>query len=415
MYFADRMNRLGTEKAFEVGMEVDNLRRQGKDIISFGAGEPDFNSPEHVKAAGTEAINNNDTHYTVSSGTLEFRQSVADHIAETRGAKIDPEEVIATPGAKSIICYSVASCVNPGDEVIYPNPGYPIYPSMINFFGATAVPLPLLEEMEFRFSIDDLKSRITGKTRMLIINSPQNPTGSKLTKQDLEEIAELAVKHDLWVLSDEIYGRINYDAKPGVVESIFAEPGMRERTIILDGHSKIYAMTGWRLGYAVICNKELMEHFTRLVINFNACVSGFTLKAGQAALTGSQKSSENMVNEFRARRDLIVDGLNSIPGVKCHRPHGAFYVFPNVTECCRMRGFKDALDLQKYLLYEGGIAVLARIFFGEKNAEEKQEYIRLSYATSRELITQGLKRMKHALEDEEKIRNWLKSTSTPGS
>ena len=407
MHFSERMKRLGTEKAFEVGIEVDRLRRQGKEIISFGAGEPDFNSPEHVKAAGIDAIQSDDTHYIVSNGTQEFRECIADHISATRGVKISADDVIATPGAKTIICYVVVSCVNPGDEVIYPNPGYPIYPSMINFFGAKAVPLPLLEEKEFRFSMDDLKDRITDKTKLLILNSPQNPTGSKLTKQGLEEIARLAVKHNLWVLSDEIYGRINYVSEGEFVESIFAEPGMRERTIILDGHSKIYAMTGWRLGYAVTCNKELMEHFTKLVINFNACVSGFTLKAGQAAICGSQQPSESMVSEFRERRDLIVEHLNSIPGIKCHKPHGAFYVFPNVTECCRMHGFKDASDLQKYLLYEGEVAVLARIFFGEKNEGEAEEYIRLSYATSKNLINTGMERMNQALADEERISSWV--------
>ena len=406
MNLAERMKRLGTEKAFEVGIEVDQLRRQGKEIISFGAGEPDFNSPEHVKAAGIEAIQDNDTHYIVSNGTQEFRECIADHITATRGVKVSADNVIATPGAKAIICYVLASCVNPGEEVIYPNPGYPIYSSMIHFFEARAVPLPLIEEKEFRFSMDDLKNRITDKTKLLLLNSPQNPTGSKLTKQDLEEIARLAVKHDLWVLSDEIYGRINYVSEGGSVESIFAEPGMKERTIILDGHSKIYAMTGWRLGYAVTGNEELMEHLTKLVINFNACVSGFTLKAGQAAILGSQQPSERMVREFRERRDLIVERLNSIPGIRCHKPHGAFYVFPNVTACCRMHGFRDALDLQKYLLYEGGVAVLARIFFGEKNEGEAEEYIRLSYATSKELINKGMERMSAALADAEKIARW---------
>ncbi len=394
MQIANRMKLLGTETAFEVLAEVNKLKAQGKDIISFAIGEPDFDTPSNVIEAGSKALHEGYTHYGPSAGMLPFRESISRYISETRGIKVSPEEVVVTPGAKPIIFFSILSCINEGDEVIYPNPGFPIYESVINFVGAKAVPLPLLEEKDFRFDIDALKSKITAKTKLIIINSPQNPTGGILTKSDLEAIADLAIKNDIWVFSDEIYCNMVYD---GEFQSIISLPGMKERTILLDGFSKTYAMTGWRLGFGVM-NTELAEHFTRLETNSVSCTASFVQIAGIEALEGPQEESQKMIREFHSRRDIIVDALNDIEGISCKNPGGAFYVFPNVTRACRNLNLKDSKELQKYLLYEAGVAVLARTCFGRKNEEENQEYIRLSYATSRENILEGVKRIKEAVE-----------------
>ena len=325
---------------------------------------------------------------------MPFRESIARYISKTRGISIQPGEVVVTPGAKPIIFYSILACINEGDEVIYPNPGFPIYESVINFVGAKAVPLPLLEEKDFRFDVDMLKSKITDKTKLIIINSPQNPTGGVLTQSDLQAIADLAVQKDIWVFSDEIYCNMVYDGK---FQSILSLPGMKERTILLDGFSKTYAMTGWRLGFGVM-NKDLAAHFTRLETNSVSCTSTFVQKAGIEALEGPQDDSHKMIQEFKARRDIVVEALNSIEGITCKNPGGAFYVFPNVTEICQKLNLKDSKELQQYLLYEAGVDVLGRTCFGQKNQEEQQEYIRLSYATSRENIIEGVKRIKQAVE-----------------
>jgi len=301
---------------------------------------------------------------------------------------------VVTPGGKPIIFYTLIACVNEGDEVIYPNPGYPIYESMINFVGAKAVPLPLLEEKDFRFDVDVLKNKITPKTKLIIINSPQNPTGGILNLKDLEEIAKIARENDIWVFSDEIYCNMVYD---GEFRSIISLPGIKERTILLDGFSKTYAMTGWRLGFGVM-NKELAKHFARLETNSVSCTSTFVQMAGIEALDGSQEESQNMIKEFHSRRDIIVEALNDIEGISCTNPGGAFYVFPNVTKACRNLNLKDSKELQKYLLYEAGVAVLARTCFGKRNEGENQEYIRLSYATSRNNIIEGVERIKKAVE-----------------
>lgn len=394
MQIAQRMNLLGTETAFEVLAEVNKLKASGKDIISFAIGEPDFNTPSNIIDAGIKALKGGYTHYGPSAGLLPIRESIARYVSNSRGIKVDPEEVIVTPGAKPIIFFGILSCINEGDEVIYPNPGFPIYESVINFIGAKPVPLPLLEEKDFRFDVEMLKEKITKRTRMIIINSPQNPTGGVLTEDDLKIIADLAIKNDLWVFSDEIYCNMVYD---GEFKSIASIPGMKERTILLDGFSKTYAMTGWRLGFGVT-NTELATHITRLVTNSVSCTSTFTQMAGVEALEGSQEESQQMIREFKTRRDIIVEALNSIDGIACKKPGGAFYVFPNVTEACRKLKLKDAKELQKYLLYEAGVAVLARACFGNKNEEENQEYIRLSYAASHEDIREGVRRIKEAVE-----------------
>ncbi|MDD4895624.1 MAG: pyridoxal phosphate-dependent aminotransferase [Atribacterota bacterium] len=394
MQIAHRMNLLGTETAFEVLAEVNKLKAAGKDIISFAIGEPDFDTPSNIIKAGIQALQEGYTHYGPSAGLMPFRESIARYVSHTRNIEVNPEEVVITPGAKPIIFFSILACINEGDEVIYPNPGFPIYESVINFIGARAIPLPLLEEKNFRFNIEVLKEKISNRTRMIIINSPQNPTGGILTEEDLQEIAALAIKNSIWIFSDEIYCNMVYDGK---FRSIISLPGMKERTILLDGFSKTYAMTGWRLGFGVM-NTDLATHFTRLETNSVSCTATFTQMAGIEALEGPQEESQEMIKEFKARRDIIVEALNDIEGVTCQKPGGAFYVFPNVTEACQKLKLKNSKEFQQYLLYEAGVAVLARTCFGRKNQEENQEYIRLSYATSRENILEGVRRIKKAVE-----------------
>ncbi|TKJ45776.1 aspartate aminotransferase [Candidatus Aerophobetes bacterium Ae_b3b] len=394
MQIARRMGRLGTETAFEVLAEVNRLKAEGQNIISFALGEPDFDTPRNVKDTATKAINDGYTHYSPSAGILPLRESIAHYISETRGIEVTPEEVVVTPGAKPIVFDSILSCVNEGDEVIYPNPGYPIYESVINFIGGKSVPLPLLEEKSFSFDPEDLRMRITPKTRMIILNSPHNPTGGILSPDDLETIAEIAIQADLWVLSDEIYSKIIYD---GEFRSIISIPGMKDRTILVDGFSKTYAMTGWRLGFGIM-KKELAVHIARIETNVDSCTATFTQYAGIEALKGPQAESSAMIAEFQKRRDIIYEGLNDIEGIKCLRPRGAFYIYPNVTEACRNLGFRDSKELQQYLLHKANVAVLARNCFGQRNEGEKEEYIRLSYVTSRENIIEGVKRIKKAIE-----------------
>ena len=394
MQIARRMGRLGTETAFEVLAEVNRLKAEGKDIISFALGEPDFDTPRNIKDAATKAINDGYTHYSPSAGILPLRESIAHYISETRGIEVTPEEVVVTPGAKPIVFDSILSCVNEGDEVIYPNPGYPIYESVINFIGGKSVPLPLLEEKSFSFNPEDLRMRITPKTRMIILNSPHNPTGGILSPDDLETIAEIATQADLWVLSDEVYSKIIYD---GEFRSIISIPGMKDRTILVDGFSKTYAMTGWRLGFGIM-KKELALHVARIETNVDSCTATFTQYAGIEALEGSQKESRAMIAEFQKRRNLIHQELNKIRGIKCLMPRGAFYIYPNVTEACQDLGFGDSKELQQYLLHQAKVAVLARSCFGKRNEGEKEEYIRLSYVTSRENIIEGVKRIKKAIE-----------------
>ncbi|MFQ5794795.1 MAG: pyridoxal phosphate-dependent aminotransferase [Candidatus Bipolaricaulia bacterium] len=396
MQIADRMARLGTETAFEVLAEVERLKATGKEIISFAVGEPDFDTPRWIRNAGIDALERGETHYNPSAGIRPLREAIARYIERTRGVDVDPDEVVVTPGAKPVIFGAILACVNPGDEVIYPNPGFPIYESVIAFVGARPVSLPPVEERRFRFDAQLLRSLITPRTRMIILNSPHNPTGAMLTQEDLKTIAELANQHDLWVASDEIYSRIIYD---GAFHSIVSVPGMKERTVLIDGVSKTYAMTGWRLGFGVM-NRELAAGLARIATNVYSCVATFTQHAAFAALEKEepQREPEAMVAEFKVRRELIWEGLNDIPGIRCLKPAGAFYAFPNVTELCRTLKLSDSGELQRFLLHEAGVAVLGRNCFGHRDASETGEYIRLSYATSQEQITAGLERMRKAIE-----------------
>lgn len=394
MKLADKMYTLGTETAFEVLAEVVKLKSQGKDIISFAIGEPDFNTPENIKEAGIEAIKDNFTHYSPSAGLPEVREVLADYISKTRGIDVSSAEVVITPGAKPIIFYGLLATINPGDEVIYPNPGFPIYESVIKYVGGVPVPLALREEREFSFRPEELESKITDKTRMIIINSPHNPTGGILSAADLKQIAGIAVANNLWVLSDEVYSRIIYDQQ---FESIISLPGMKERTILIEGMSKTYAMTGWRIGYGVA--PELVTNaIARLCTNSISCTATFTQLAALEAVTGQQQDTAKMVQEFKERRDLIVAGLNDIKGITCLNPKGAFYVYPNVTEACKNLGFNNAKELQQYLLYKADVAVLPQTSFGMRNEGETEEYIRLSFATSKKNIIEGLARIKRAIE-----------------
>ena len=394
MKLAERMGRLGTETAFEVAALVGKLRLQGKDIITFGLGEPNFDTPMNIKEACIKALNANQTHYTTSNGILPLRQAIAKASGEFRGMEYDADEVVVAPGAKPILFNAILALVDEGDEVIYPNPGYPIYESMANFVGAKSIALPLWEKNGFSFDVAVLKKLVNKKTKMLVLNSPQNPTGGVLSKKDLEEIAKLAKEFNFWVLTDEVYGKILYDDK---FVSIASLPGMKERTIVVDGFSKTYAMTGWRLGYGLM-PKELAPYIAKLETNANSCTNAFVQHAGIEAITGSQVEAEKMVVEFRKRRDLIVKLLNEIKGFKCQMPKGAFYAFPNVTEACKNLGLKDSKALQAFLLDKAGIAVLSRTYFGPKNEGETDEYIRLSYVSSEEDINKGVARMKKAIE-----------------
>ncbi|MEW6661668.1 MAG: pyridoxal phosphate-dependent aminotransferase [Bacillota bacterium] len=392
MKTAQRLNLLQTENAFEVLAEVRKLAAAGRDIVSFAIGEPDFDTPENIKQAGIKAIEENQTHYSPAGGLSELREAIAAYYSRTRGINVSPGHVVVTPGAKPIILYSLLACVDPGDEVIYPNPGFPIYQSLIGFLGAKAVPVPV-REIAGQFTIDpeELKSLVTDKTKMIIINSPHNPTGGVLQLEVLAAVAKIAMEKNLWVLSDEIYSRIIYQNR---FHSIASLPGMQERTIILDGFSKTYAMTGWRIGFGVM-NDELAHWVTRIQINNESCVATFTQYAAREAITGPQVGSEEIIREFAVRKDLIVRELSQIPGLKCPIPQGAFYVYPNVTEVCQRMGLKDSKELQQTLLNDGNVAVLPGSAFGPKN--DDQEYIRLSFATSQDNIMEGIRRMKQIM------------------
>lgn len=403
MKLANRLSRLGTETAFEVLAEVNELRSKGRDIIALSIGEPACATAPNIKEAAKRALDNDLTHYSPSSGILELRQIIADYVSSTRGIPVHPGEVVVVPGGKPIIFFTILACIEEGDEVIYPVPGYPIYESMINFAGGTPVPLRLQEERQFSFDVKELRSKISDRTKMVIINSPHNPTGGVIPKRDLHEVAELSLKHDFWVLSDEIYSRILYSGKP---ESISQFPGMKERTIILDGHSKTYAMTGWRVGYGVM-PKELAIHVGRLMTNSNSCTATFTQHAAMEAITDPQDSVTAMVEEFRGNRDLIVEGLNKIEGFSCHTPAGAFYAYPNVTQACRKHGFASSRDLQQFLLHEAGVAVLGQQCFGHRPFDEDQEYIRLSYVSSSKDIQEALRRIETSLSDKQLIERFL--------
>lgn len=383
--FANRMSRLGTESAFEVLAKAKSLEAQGKDIIHLEIGQPDFTTPMNVCEAAFKAMKDGHTGYCPSAGLPEFRETVAHHISETRKIDIHPDEVTVTPGAKPIIFFTILALVDDGDEVIYPEPGFPVYESVIDFIGGKAIALPLREEVDFRFRIEDLVDSITERTKLLILNSPQNPTGGTLTANDLTAIAALAQQHHFYILTDEVYSRLLYE---GTHQSIISLPGMKEQTILIDGHSKTYAMTGWRLGYGV-APREIADKITQLTINSNSCTATFTQIAGIEALTGPQTFVSKMVKEFQKRRDVIVDGLNAINGIKCVKPLGSFYVFPNVTELPL-----SCEELADYLMDEVGVALLPGTAFGKFG----DGYLRLSYANSLENIEDALERIETAID-----------------
>jgi len=374
---ADRMSRLANETAFVMLAKAKALEATGREIIHLEIGEPDFPTPDNVIAKGIEAMQAGMTKYTPSAGLLETRQIIAEYISKTRGFEVEAEQVVMTAGGKPIIFYSILAVVNPGDEVIYPDPGFPIYQSVINFVGGTPVPIPLREENEFRMDIDELKSLITNKTKMIIINSPQNPTGGMLSKDDMAEIAKILADRDIVVLSDEIYENIVYEDR---AYSISSFPGMKEKTIILNGFSKSYSMTGWRAGYGVM-PKKIADDINKLVVNSTSCLAGFTQMACIEAITGPQDELKRRVEQFRLRRDKIVEGLNSIKGLKCVKPRGAFYVFPNI----KYFG-KSSAEMADYLLNEAGVATLPGGSFGSYG----EGYIRISYANSMENIDKAI-------------------------
>lgn len=384
MKLAKRMARLGTETAFRVLAKAQALEAKGIDVVHLEIGEPDFDTPKNVSDAAAKALGEGCTHYCNSQGIVPLRTEIAKEMERTRGVTIDPNRVVVTPGAKPIMFYSILALLGEEDEAIYPNPGFPIYESMINFIGAKPVPIPLREELDFRLDIDELKSKITPHTKLIIINSPHNPTGGVLELDDIRAIADIAQKHDIIVLSDEVYEHIIYEGDPYSIASL---PGMLDRTILLNGFSKTYAMTGWRLGYAVV-PPELVDPIVGLIVNSVSCTATFIQHAGIDALTGPQDSIASMVAEFKKRRDLIVDGLNAIPGISCRRPKGAFYVFPNVKKLGM-----DSAQLANYLLNEAGVATLSGADFGKYG----EGYLRLSYANSMENIEKALKKIEMAV------------------
>ena len=393
---SERTRALGTENAFVVLKEVNELLGQGKDIVNFCIGQPDFDTPDYIKQGAIKAISEGKTGYTPSPGIPELRNAVAQYLSETRNIEIKPESVVIANGAKPFIGYAILSVTDyrKGDEVLYPNPGFPIYESQIRAHGAVPVPLPLLERKGFVFDIEYLESRVNEKSRLLILNSPENPTGGVLDKESLEKIADIVKGHDnLWVFSDEVYSRMVHD---GEFMSIASIPGMQERTIIVDGVSKAYAMTGWRIGYA--SNETLSPHISRWITNTDSCAAHPNQYAALAALTGPQGESRKMMASFKRRRDIIVEGLNTIQGIECLKPGGAFYAWPNVTKACRLVGAKDSEEFRKSLLHEAGVAVLSDIHFGHRN-EGEGEHIRFSYATSEENIKEGLRRVRDYIEE----------------
>jgi aspartate/methionine/tyrosine aminotransferase len=381
LHLARRMSRLGTETAFEVLNKARALEKQGKSVIHLEIGEPDFDTPANVIDAGVDALRKGWTHYGPSAGLPELRQVLAEYVSRTRGVRISPEEVVVVPGGKPIIFFTILALVDDGDEVIYPNPGFPIYESMIHYVGGRAVPVQLKEERDFSLDVNELASLINDRTRLIILNSPQNPTGGVLERGDIEQIARVIGDRNIMVLSDEIYSRLLFDG--GRHFSIMSVPGMQERTILLDGFSKTYAMTGWRMGYGVM-RPDLAAHMTRLMTNSNSCTASFTQVAGIEAIKGDQSSVDHMRDEFQRRRDMFVAGLNKIKGFSCRMPKGAFYAFPNITAT----GWKSK-PLADALLEQAGVASLSGASFGEYG----EGYLRFSVANSLENLQLALDRI----------------------
>ncbi len=377
---AERMSRLGTETAFEVLNKARALERQGKQIIHLEIGEPDFDTPANVVESAVQALHKGWTHYGPSAGLPELRQAIAEEVSRTRGVEVKSDEVVVVPGGKPIIFFTILALADPGDEVIYPNPGFPIYESMINYVGARPVPIRLQEKKDFGFDVDELASLITDRTKLIIINSPHNPTGGVLTRQDIRDIAKVIGDRNIIVLSDEIYSRLIFE---GEHYSIMSVPGFKDRTILLDGFSKTYAMTGWRMGYGVM-RPDLATHITRLMTNSNSCTASFTQIAGIEAIKGDQSSVEKMRLEFMRRRDSFVAGLNRIKGFSCRMPKGAFYVFPNITGT----GWKSK-KLADALLEDAGVACLSGTAFGDYG----EGYLRFSVANSLENLNKAQQRI----------------------
>jgi aspartate aminotransferase len=383
---AKRMGSIGTETAFEAAARARALEAQGKSIVHLEIGEPDFDSPANAREAAKRALDAGATHYAPFAGIPALREAIAADATARKGFDVTPDRVFVTVGGKGVMVYAILALVDPGDEVIVPDPGYPIYESLTRFVGGTPVAIPIRMSNDFRLDVDELASLITPRTRLIVINSPANPTGGVLTRSDLERIAELAIRHDLLVLADEIYGRILYDGMEHV--SIASLPGMADRTIVLDGFSKTFAMTGWRLGYAIV-PPALAQTYGTLIINTISCAPTFVQMGAVEAMTGPQDPILAMVAEFRVRRDLVVDGLNAIPGVRCLSPHGAFYVFPDISAT----GLTGS-QLADKLLHEAGVCVLAGTAFGHTGTG----HIRISYANSRDNLAEALTRIRGLVE-----------------
>jgi aspartate aminotransferase len=422
--FSERTQFLGTESAFKIGKDIRRCEESGMTVVKLNLGEPDFSSPENINEVAVNEIRKGNTHYADPQGIVSLRERIADQVSETRGIAVDPERVVVSTGAKSIISYTFLGYVNRGDEVIYPSPGYPIYESWVTFMEAKPVPLHLEESKRFRFGAGDLERLISPKTKLIVINSPSNPTGGVLTEDDLAGISQVILtKSDgnMRVLSDEIYEDIIFDGRKH--RSIASVPGMMERTVMMSGHSKSYAMTGWRLGYAVLPSVEEALLFRQFNINFISCVSPFIQEAGKAAFE-NRKNREivvSMVGEFQKRRDFVVDSLNRIEGIHCVKPEGAFYVFPNIQEVCKTLGIIGAYEtlpdetrnstspsslFQMFLLYHHGVATMDRKSFGAIESEG-EHYIRLSTAASMDVLKEGIKRIEKAAKDSEGFREFF--------
>ncbi|MGH9668146.1 MAG: pyridoxal phosphate-dependent aminotransferase [Bryobacteraceae bacterium] len=384
MKLAERMNRIGTETAFEVLVRARALEAKGRSIIHLEIGEPDFATPQHIVDAGKTALDEGWTHYGPTQGLPELRQAIASHVSQTRGIRVGPEHVCVVPGGKPMMFFPMLALLQEGDEAVFPNPGFPIYESMIRFLGAKPVPIPLVEDRGFSIDLNVLRDSLTDRTKMLVLNSPQNPTGGVIPPADIRAIADMVRDRDLIVLSDEIYSRIYFDEPP---LSITTLPGMLEKTIILDGFSKTYAMTGWRMGYGVM-PLWLVEAVNKLMVNSNSCTASFTQRAGIAALNGPQTDAEHMVAEFRRRRDAFIGGLNTLPGFRCALPSGAFYAFPNIKGTGR-----SSKELADALLDQTGVAALSGTAFGEYG----EGYLRFSIANSHENLMEAVERIRKFL------------------
>ena len=395
-YLSDRVKNLKSESAFEVLNQAQRLEAQGMDIIHLEIGQPDFETPEHISQSACDAIKSGITQYSPSQGELELRQEIANHVKKYKNVDTNPEEIVVVPGGKPVMFYAMLALINPGDEVLYPNPGFPIYESLINFTGGKAVPVPVLQENKFKYKAEQIESLITDKTKLLIINSPGNPTGGVMEEEDIRTIAEVLKRHpNVFVLSDEIYDRLCHGtAKPFSIASI---PEMKDRTIVLDGFSKPYSMTGWRIGYGIM-NKEIAKAMTVLMVNSNSCVAAFTQQAALEALRGSQDIVNTMNAAYKERLEYVVSELNKIDGITCLMPQGSFYAFPSVKALC-----EDDKVFQKRLLEEGGVAVLPGTIFGIYS----KGHVRISAATSMEVLKEAVKRISSFAQklNEENIAN----------